>query len=69
MEEVRGLANDPRPQKTSDFSSIRNGLPISHYTAQYRLRIGGYRVLYDVDDSKRLVWILALRKRDEGTYQ
>jgi len=37
------------------------------FTAQYRLRIGDYRVLYDVDDERRIVWILALRKRGERT--
>ncbi|GAG72873.1 unnamed protein product [marine sediment metagenome] len=39
------------------------------YTAQYRIRVGDYRVLYDIDDNKKIVWILTIRKRGEKTYK
>jgi len=69
IEVVVELAKDPRPYQTSDLRKIKSGLPVARFTAQYRIRIGDYRVLYDVDDSKEIVWILALRKRDEDTYK
>jgi mRNA-degrading endonuclease RelE of RelBE toxin-antitoxin system len=41
---------------------------VSQFTAQYRLRIGPYRLLYDIDDQRRRVDLLKLAKRDEQTY-
>jgi mRNA-degrading endonuclease RelE of RelBE toxin-antitoxin system len=42
---------------------------MSQFTAQYRLRIGPYRILYDVDDRLKKVILLKLAKRDEQTYR
>ncbi len=60
---VESLATNPRPFGKNPFKKLK--LPVQFYemTAQYRIRIGDYRVLYDVDDKKNIVWILALRKR------
>ena len=69
IEKVQGLKSNPRPHESSNFRSLRGKVRVSHYTAQYRLRIGNYRILYDVDDNERMVWILALRKRGESTYK
>jgi len=33
------------------------------------VRVKNYRVLYDVDDKNRIIWMLDLRKRNERTYQ
>jgi mRNA-degrading endonuclease RelE of RelBE toxin-antitoxin system len=33
------------------------------------MRIRNHRVLYDVEDKRKIVWILALRKRGERTYK
>lgn len=41
---------------------------MSQFIAQYRLRIGPYRLLYDVDDQRKKVILLKLAKRDEHTY-
>ena len=38
------------------------------FTAEYRLRVGSYRVLYDIDDRNKKVVLLKLAKRDEHTY-
>ncbi len=38
-------------------------------TAKYRIRIGNYRLLYDVDAETKTVWILMLRRRSEKTYK
>ncbi|MBL7197924.1 MAG: type II toxin-antitoxin system RelE/ParE family toxin [Candidatus Omnitrophica bacterium] len=64
-ERVLLLAKNPRP-----YGEIKTKPPIEVYsfTAQYRLRIGNYRVLYDIDDKKKIVWVFALRKRNERTY-
>jgi len=69
MEKVERLARDPRPFGQKFFKCLNPPMELYQLTAQYRLRVGDYRVLYDVDDKKRVVWILALRKRDERTYQ
>lgn len=60
------LANDPRPKGDP---KIKPPLEVYNFTAQYRLRIENYRILYDVDDRIKTVWILALRKRNEKTYR
>ncbi|MCX5666696.1 MAG: type II toxin-antitoxin system RelE/ParE family toxin [Candidatus Omnitrophica bacterium] len=59
------LADNPRPHGEP---RIKPPIDVYNYAAQYRIRIGDLRVLYDVDDKTRTVWVLALRKRDESTY-
>ena len=65
MKAVESLANHPRPHGEP---KIKPPLIVYQFTAQCRVRVGDYRVLYDVDDKKKVVWILALRKRNERTY-
>lgn len=69
MKAVENLADNPRPYGIKLFKKLKPPIQFYQFTAQYRLRIGDYRVLYDVDDNKGIVWILALRKRSEGTYK
>ena len=64
-EKVLALSKDPRPYGEP---KIKPPLEVYSFAAQFRLRIGHYRVLYDVDDESKTVWILALRKRNERTY-
>ena len=59
------LENNPRP---FGEPKIKPPVEVYSYVAQYRLRVGNYRILYDVDDKSKTVWIFALRKRDEKTY-
>ena len=68
MEAVEGLADNPRPFGEKIFKQIKPPIQFYQYVAQYRLRVGDYRILYDVDDKRKIVWILALRKRNEKTY-
>lgn len=63
---ILALSNNPRPAYTP---KITPPIDVYNYTAQYRLRIGNYRVLYDVDDSTKTCWIIALRDRNERTYK
>ena len=69
MKEVEKLADNPRPYGKKPFKKLKPPVFLYQFVAQYRLRIGNYRVLYDVDDKQKTVWILALRKRSEGTYK
>lgn len=69
MEQINTLAEDPRPFGKKPFKKLNPPIQFYQLTAQYRIRIGNYRVLYDIDDTKKIVWILALRKREEKTYR
>ena len=65
MEAIEALADNPRP---AGEPKIKPPLVVYQYAAQYRLKIRNYRVLYDVDDKQRIVWIFDVRKRNERTY-
>ena len=65
MAAIESLGDNPRP---SGQPKIKPPLIVYQYTAQYRIRVRNYRVLYDVDDKKKVVWVLDIRKRNERTY-
>ena len=69
METTGYLSENPYPQEKNIFKKLTPPIKLTQYTAQYRLRIGDYRVLYDVDEAKKTVWVFALRKRGEDTYK
>lgn len=62
---MKGLGADPHPQQSKHLSAA---VAVYGYAARYRLRVGDYRVLYDVDDTARRVVVLAVRRRSEKTY-
>ena len=64
---VRSLKTNPRPDGKRTKKLIGE-LIVSRFTAEYRLRVGPYRVLYDVDDQRKKVVLLKLAKRNEQTY-
>ena len=68
MQAVASLQNDPRPFGAKPFTQLKPPIHVYDYVAQYRIRVGDYRILYDVDDHRKIVWIFALRKRNERTY-
>ncbi len=37
--------------------------------AQYRRRVGDWRILFDIDDREQILAIIDIRKRDEHTYR
>ena len=57
---VRSLAEEPRPQRVRKIRGTENA---------YRIRVGNYRVVYDVYDSDNLVLILQVARRSETTYR
>lgn len=66
MQKIELLAGDPRPY---GVPKLTPPLEVYHFLAHHRLRVGSYRVLYDVDDRRKTVWTLALRRRSEDTYK
>lgn len=64
---IRSLKTNPRPQGKRT-KKLTGELIVSRFTAEYRLRVGPYRVLYDVDDQRKKVVLLKLAKRNEQTY-
>ena len=57
---VRGLAKEPRPQ---------GGRKLKGTEKAYRIRVGSYRVVYEVYDNNNLVLILQVARRSETTYR
>ena len=51
---IQDLANNPRPRGTERLRGPQGG---------FRLRVGDYRLLYDVDDAQQLVIIGRVRHR------
>lgn len=54
---ILNLKTNPRPTGARKLKS---------HTAAWRLRVGDYRILYDIDDKKRVVIILEIRHRREA---
>jgi mRNA interferase RelE/StbE len=51
---IRALADHPRPHGTEHLRGPQGG---------FRLRVGDYRILYDVDDAQQMVIIGRVRHR------
>jgi len=65
MQAIESLADNPRPYGEP---KIKPPIIVYQYSAQYRMRVREFRILYDVDDKNKIVWIFTLRKRNERTY-
>jgi len=55
---IQDLAEDPRPQGVRQLMGAMRGA--------WRIRVGDYRIIYDVDDAAQLVVILAVLPRREA---
>jgi mRNA interferase RelE/StbE len=51
------LAGNPRPHGVKKLAGSKDG---------YRVRVGNYRILYTIDDNRRLVTIYRIRDRKEA---
>jgi mRNA-degrading endonuclease RelE of RelBE toxin-antitoxin system len=69
MGTIEKLADNPRPYGKKAFKKLTPPVQFHQFAASYRMRIRNHRVLYDVEDKRKIVWILALRKRGERTYK
>ncbi|MEW6042016.1 MAG: type II toxin-antitoxin system RelE/ParE family toxin [Elusimicrobiota bacterium] len=65
---IETLSQNPRPLGKK-FRFLNPPVVVKHYLAHYRLRVGNYRILYDIDEYKKRVILLAIRKRAENTYK
>lgn len=65
---LEGLAENPRPPGKK-FRFLKPPVTVYQYVASHRLRVGDYRILYDVDDTSRRVILLAIRRRTGRTYR
>ena len=56
---ISGLAHNPRPQGVRKLEGKQRA---------WRIRVGDYRVIYEIDDEQALVLILKVARRSEATY-
>jgi len=54
---IRALTTNPRPRGAKKLSGEVSG---------YRLRVGDYRILYEITDSARLISVRQVRHRREA---
>lgn len=54
---VRGLADEPRPSGVTKFTG---------YAHTYRIRVGGFRMIYDVLDDTLPIEIILVRNRKDA---
>ncbi len=57
---IRSLSNEPRPHGVRKIRGAERA---------YRIRVGRYRVVYEVYDNDNLVLILQVARRAEATYR
>ena len=57
---IRSLADNPRPYKVRKIEGAERA---------YRVRVGDYRVVYEIYDKERLVLIIQVARRTEATYR
>lgn len=50
------------------FPACRNVKALTNHIYPYRLRVGRFRVFFDVQQTLRIVFIEEVKKRDEHTY-
>lgn len=50
------------------FPATPNIKALSNHRFEYRLRVGQYRVLFDVESEVRIIAIQEVKKRDDHTY-
>ena len=56
---IGALVENPRPYGVIHLKTKDN----------YRIRVGNYRVIYKINDEIRLVEVLKVPRRNEGTYK
>lgn len=53
---IQSLQAEPRPRQSVKLSSIEG----------YRLRVGDYRILYEIDDSENTITVYRIKHRREA---
>lgn len=62
-ESLRYLQNGPVPVAVFDVAKLEGSAHI------YRIRIGKYRIIYEVHWNEKKVWILIIEKKGDETYK
>ena len=57
---ITGMAKEPRPQGARKIKSTEKA---------YRIRVGSFRLVYEVYDNEKLVLLLQVVRRNETTYR
>lgn len=57
---ISGLADEPRPHGVRKIKGAERA---------YRIRVGNYRVVYEIYDNESLVLLLQVARRTERTYR
>jgi mRNA interferase RelE/StbE len=59
-EAIRSLSEEPRPDGVRKIKGAERS---------FRVRVGNYRVIYDMYDSEKLVVLIQVSRRNENTYK
>jgi mRNA-degrading endonuclease RelE of RelBE toxin-antitoxin system len=62
-EDIRGAVG-----RLSDWPNVQQVKKLVNHDCDYRLRVGNYRVIFDVLDAVRIIKIEEVKKRDDRTY-
>lgn len=55
-------------QALCNFPEVSNVKKLINHQYDYRLRVGRYRIFFDVEDVVRIIYIEEVKKRDDRTY-
>ena len=55
-------------ERLCDIQNVEQVKKLNNHKYGYRLRVGRYRVFFNVDDSVRIIHIEEVKKRDDRTY-
>jgi mRNA interferase RelE/StbE len=64
---IDGLAEDPRPAESRALDVT--GMDVPSGVGVLRLRVGGWRIVYAVNEGQNWIWVLAIRKRPPYGYE
>lgn len=56
IEKIKNLAQEPRPE---------NSIKLKGFDQEYRIRIGDYRVRYEINDPNQIIKLLQCKHRRE----
>ena len=52
----------------SDWPNVQHVKKLANHKYDYRLRVGRFRVFFDISDAVRIIHIEEVKKRDDRTY-
>lgn len=67
-EAIFSLQTEPRPFGKL-WKNLKPPVGVGDCVASCRIRVGDYRVLYDIDENEKKIVLLGLRLRSEKTYK